>query len=192
MRDETGCRVLTWHVRGAIRRHHQVLPRARETWLTVRRGSVDYGLCWRPWQGYTVVSWRLVADHGDPLAWHLYHEEWRMPIPKPKFDPSTLVPPDLPSESKVLAKFPALRTFLSARSYEGGGARLPGKLWIDTTAAGFQVTLIDQDNALRVSGRAATMDDLFALAELLAGGEGVQWEVDQYQREKLEKKSKKK
>lgn len=192
MRDETGQRVLTWRARGGIRRHHQVLPRTSEVSVTLRRAGTDWYLCWKPWWGYFVVAMRPVSAHGDPLAWTVIQEKWEVPIKKPAFDPSTLVPPDLPSESKLLAKFAALRAFLSARSYEGGGARVPGKLWIEPTAVGYQVTLIDQDNALRVSGRAGTLDEVFALAELLAGGEGVQWEVDQYQREKLEKKSKKK
>jgi len=114
-----------------------------------------------------------------------------MPIRKPSFDPATLVPPDLPSESKLLAKLPALRTFLTARSYEGGGVRLPGKFWFEATSSGFFVTLFDLDNALKVSGRAPTLDDAFALLELLAGAENLQWEPDEFQAQRQAKKKKK-
>jgi len=108
-------------------------------------------------------------------------------------DPATLVPDDLPSDSKTLKAFPTLRAFLTARSYEGGGVRLPGKIWLEGNALGFQVTLKDVDQALQVSVRASTLDDVFAAAELLLGADKAPWEVDQWQAGKqAEKKSRKK
>lgn len=191
MRDETGCRIALWSASRARRRHCQLLPRFGERWVTVRRGQWDFGLVWKKWFGYAWGAFRAVVDHGDPLAWEMHNGRPSVPIKKPAFDPATLVPPDLPSESKVLHKFAALRTFLCARSYEGGGVRAPGKLWLETTASGFQITLIDVDLALRVSGRANTLDEVLALGELLAGGEGVAWEVDAFLAEKAAKKKKK-
>lgn len=116
-----------------------------------------------------------------------------MPIKRREMDPATLLPPDLPSESKILAKLVNVRTFLSARSYEGGGVRLPGKLWLEGNALGFTITLKDVDQALLLTVRASTLDDVFAAAELVLGAENAPWEVDQWAATRqAEKKSKKK
>lgn len=191
MRDETGAKVLTWRSGAAIRRHHQTLPRAREVFLTIRRPPWDWGVVWRPWKGFLVFSRRRVSDHGDPLAWAIFQEIHSVPMPKRKFDTSNLVPDDLPSESKLLHKCPLLRQFITARSYEGGGVRLPGRFWFEAGSLGFAITLIDVDNALRCVVRAGAIDDVFAAAELLLGAENGPWEVDQFQADRKAKKPKK-
>lgn len=103
-----------------------------------------------------------------------------MPIPRRAIDPATLLPPDLPSVSKVLKGSPTLVAFLTARSYEGGGVRLPGKFWFEGGPSGFTMTLLDVDQALRCVVRAQTIDDAFAAAELLLGAENAPWEVDEF------------
>lgn len=115
-----------------------------------------------------------------------------MPMPRRVMAPETLVPPDLPSVTKCLGKFPTLVAFLTARSYDGGGARLPGRFWFDASSSGFAITLIDADQALRIVVRAQAIDDVFAAAELILGADNAPWEVDQYQAEKLAQKKPKK
>jgi hypothetical protein len=115
-----------------------------------------------------------------------------MPIKRNPVDPATLVPPDLPTESKCLPKSPMLRAFLCARSYLEGGVRLPGRIWLEGTSLGFTLTLIDVDQALRLVVRATTLDDAFAGAELLLGADNAPWEVDEYLASRKAQKGKKK
>jgi len=115
-----------------------------------------------------------------------------VPIKRRVTDPQTLVPPDLPSASKILAKCPLLIQFLTARSYEEGGARLPGRFWFEVQGTAFVVTLFDLDQALKVAVRAGTLDDVFAAVELLLGAENAPWEPDQYQVERRAKTGKRK
>lgn len=115
-----------------------------------------------------------------------------MPMRRRSAPSAPLVPADLPSVTKVFAKLPNLIEFLTCRSWEDGSTRVPGRFWFDAGSLGFSITLKDPNNALQAVMRAGTIDDVFALCEAFLGQENAQWEVDQYQADKLAEKSKKK
>lgn len=192
MLDDAERRCLTWRVGAAIKRHSQILPAFGERSYIVRLPRRDFLMLWRKYKDLQVLASRPASGRGDPRSWRYYDEDWYMPIKRREMDPVTLVPSDLPMESKVLHRFLALRQFLSARSYEGGGVRLPGKMWLDGGASGYSITLKDVDQALQITVRAGTLDDVFSAAELVLGAENAPWEVDQYQAERRAEKKKKK
>jgi len=192
MMDITGLRVLTWIGPAAIKRHSQRLPRFGTLAWIVRRAHVEYYLCWRKWHGATIDAWRPVKTRSDPLAWTDFGEVPPMALVRRNAVPGPLTFPDLPSESKVLAKFPTLIEFLTRRSWPDGTVRAPGRYWWDPLSSGFCLTLIDVDNALRIKVTAPTLDAAYAAAELVLGTDGGQWEVDTYEQEKREKKAKRK
>lgn len=192
MLDNAEKKVLIWRGRAAIKRHSQLLPSFGERPYIVRRSRRDYLILWRKYHGLQVLASRMVTVPANPRSWVYYNEDWYMPIKRRFSDPSSLVMPDLPSNSKIFAKFPTLMAFLTARSYEEGGARLPGKYWFDGSSAGFQLTLIDVDQGYRLVVRAQSIDDVYTAAELALGADNAPWEPDQYQQEKLAKNRKKK
>lgn len=192
MLDEAERRRLTWVGRAAIKRHAQVLPHAGERAWIVVRSRREYLCLWRKWLGLQVLAVRPVAESGAAVPWNYFDEDWWMPIKRRVFDTTTLSLPDLPNATKLFAKFPTFVAFLTARSYEDGQARLPGKFWFDASTAGFQITLIDVDQAMRLVVRAAALDDVWAAAELALGTDNAPWEVDQYHAQKAAEKKKKK
>jgi hypothetical protein len=115
-----------------------------------------------------------------------------MPIRRRAVEATPLQLPDLPAVTKLWAKLPTFVAFLTARSYEDGGARLPGTFWFDGSSSGFAITLRDVDQCLRLVVRAPTIDDVFAAAELAIGTENAPWETDQFLAEKRAERKKKK
>jgi len=97
----------------------------------------------------------------------------------------------LSSESKVLVKFPRLRDFLTATTYDDGTPRSPGRLWIENDGLSFVVTLFEPSAFLRVRLRAITFDDGMTLAETHLGMENAPWEVDTWARDRAQQKKKK-
>lgn len=184
---------LTWVGRAAMKRHSQRLPRYGERTFEVAVRRREYLVLWTRARGWRVLASRdIVAWYPKP-PWCFFLGGDPVPIPRRFSDPASLVPPDLPTVTKVLAKFPLLVAFLTARSYVEGGVRLPGKIWFEGSTAGFALTLIDQDQAMRLTVRAGAIDDVLAAAELALGADNAPWEVDEYQANRLaNKKSKKK
>jgi len=115
-----------------------------------------------------------------------------MPIRRRIIETAPLQLPDLPNQTKLFGKLPTLVAFLTARSYEDAGARLPGTFWFDGGSSGFAVTLRDVDQCLRLVVRAPTIDDVFGAAELAIGAENAPWEIDQFLADKRAEKKKKK
>lgn len=97
----------------------------------------------------------------------------------------------LSGESKLFKNFPRLCEFWSARTYEDGTPRSPGRHWFDQDGVGYTLTLFEVSACAKMRCRAATIDDCYALAEKALGAENAPWEVDQYAREKASGKKKK-
>jgi hypothetical protein len=100
--------------------------------------------------------------------------------------------PALSGESKVLLKFPRMCEFLTAVYYEDGTVRTPGTVWLKVDSLAFVMTLLDPDACARVNVRAASLDEVFTLAEKLLSTESAAWELDRYAVEKAAQKKKKK
>lgn len=187
-----GIRYLTWLGRAAIKRHAQLLPRYGLVTLIVRHRRREYLAYWRPFVGLTFRAARPSGSRADINTWEFNWEIDTVAFKRRATDPATLTLPDLPSVSKTLAKFPTLIAFITSRSYDDGGARVPGKFWVDASTAGFAITLIDVDQALRLVVRAGAIDDAFTAAEIALGADNAPWEVDAFQAERQAQKKKKK
>ena len=101
-------------------------------------------------------------------------------------------PNPAPKTSIVLAKFPALRDFLTATAYEDKSHRTPGYMTLRTIGVAWQLTLYDPDSGARLPVRANDLDGVLSLAEQLLGVEEAPWEIDRYLSEMLSKRTKKK
>jgi len=147
---------------------------------------------WDPWNGYWCSGFRPAGMGFNQSENDVTWEKPSMPMPKRSGPAAALTPPDLPSTTKVMAKCPLLVQFLTCRSWDDGSVRTPGRFWFDAGALGFSITLKDPNLALQAVLRAGTIDDVFGLCEAFLGQENAQWEVDQYQADKLAEKVKKK
>jgi len=107
-------------------------------------------------------------------------------------EPGKALPP-LSVESVTLKKFPLLRFFLTATTYEGGEPRQPGRLWLDNDGLAFRITLFEPTAFAKAVLRANTLDDVFIVLEAFLASDSPPWMADEYARERAaEKKSKKK
>ncbi len=101
--------------------------------------------------------------------------------------------PPLSVDSVTLKRFPLLRFFLTATTYEGGEPRAPGRLWLDNDGLAFRVTLFEPTAFAKAVLRANTLDDVFIVLEAFLAADSPPWMAAEYARERFaEKKSKKK
>lgn len=95
--------------------------------------------------------------------------------------------------TKTLQKFPRLMEHCTCTKYDDDNSlRTPGYFWVKTQGSTWIVTMFDPDGGARLDCRAATVDDALALAETYLGAADAPWEVDEYLRERMAKKKKKK
>jgi hypothetical protein len=97
----------------------------------------------------------------------------------------------LPGESVVLKRFPLLCQFLAVTKYDDGTPRLRGRVWFESDAIAYVITLMEPTACARVRLRGASIDDTLALAEKHLSIENAPWEVDQYARDRQAMKKKK-
>lgn len=190
--QKNGLTVYTWV--GSIERHRRgrILPGRGEKWFYIRRKGLDFLLHWRAWDGIRVTAFGPAGRGGFEGHTLPDHEASHMPIKRRTVNPDTLPIPALSGDSKVLAKFPLIREFLTATQYEDGGARTPGYITLRNRVIEFEVSLYDPDAGSRIAIRSRTMDDAFAAAELILGAADAPWEPDRYLMEQLAKRNKSK
>lgn len=184
-------RVLTWRPRAAIRLRSQYLPKRASIKLVIQRGTRIYRVSWHPREGYTVTAWGTAGSQ-----YSAYHDaganELEVPRMKRRTPPAAGLPAlPLDDNSKVLAKLPLIREFLSATAYEDQSPRQPGYLTLKNRGGSYEITVYDPDAGLRCAVRAMTLDDVFAAAELLLGASDAPWEVDRWLTDQLAKNRKK-
>jgi hypothetical protein len=185
-------RRLTWVGRAAIKRHNQRLPKFGVRVFRVVMSRREFLVQWTRPSGWRVLAVRLRTG-GWPLPeWTPLYQGDPMMFRKRVQDPASVKLPDLPNVSKTFAKFPTFVAFFTSRTYEDGSPRAVGKYWFDASGSGFSITLIDVDQGFRLVVRGPTIDDAFAAAEVALGSDSAPWEVDQYQQDRIAKKSKKK
>lgn len=185
-----GSRVFACRERSGVARPGQWLPGRDVRYWFHWRGSVVW-VQWQPHRGlFPLAKHRyegggLVLVEEFPSLWSRALKKFTVGVEQGK-----PLPP-LSAESKVLAKLPRLRAFLTDTQYEDGSPRAPGRLWLDQDGVGFTITLFEPSAFARVRLRAATLDDVFALCDVHLGAENAPWEVDQYARDRAAGKKKK-
>lgn len=164
----------------------------REKWYVYRSPRRDIHIRWRPWTGYTVIGSGPVGSAYPEVIYLDPQGKVRLMKRRSVVSSAGAIVPALSSESKVLAKLPALREFLSATAYEDGSARTPGYFWFSNRRMLYEVILFDPDSGSRLPVTALTMDDVFAAAEALLNAPEAAWQPDKYLSEQLAKKTKRK
>lgn len=182
----------TWVVVGGlgVRKPSQWLP-LRERYYVMVVGKIEVLLCWRPFVGITPLSLKPVGSPGarDSIQ---YANLERNAVKRLNLGPPEGMPAiPLPGESAVLKKFPRICCFVTDTVYEDGTLRLPGYFWLKSDTMAFELTLFEPSACARARIRAATLDDVFALAEKFLGSDGGAWEVDKYLLERSTQKKKK-
>lgn len=175
-----------------VRRAGRLLPLRGEKWYYVESATLRLLLRWAAYHGTRVVSVERLGADGPPITFYAPEELRTVPIKKRQPPDKEKTIPALPAESKILAKFPLLREFLSATQYEDGEARVPGYLTIRPRFIEWEVTLYDPDAGCRVAVRARTLDDMLQGAEVILSASEAPWEPDNYLQEQLAKRTKKK
>lgn len=132
------------------------------------------------------VEGRMVPVTMFPDLWSKAMKKFSMGIDK------SVPLPALPNESVVLKKFPHLRSFFVNTAYDDGSPRATGRVWLENDGIAFVVTLMEPSAFARVRLRAATLDDMFAVAEMHLGTENAPWEVDQWQLKRHQEANEKK
>lgn len=175
-----------------VRKRRQTIGRREKSWW------IEYPpflllVRWRPWGGLMPSILTRIGAIGDaddytfPDLWSAKMKKMSMAIPAGGALPSLSV------ESKLFAKFPRYREFMSARSYDDGSPRLPGRVWFESDNIAYTATIFERSGFGVMRFRAQTMDDIYVAIEAFLSQETPQWEDDAYGREKAaEKNSKKK
>ena len=164
----------------------------REKWYVYRSTHRDIHIRWRPWTGYTVIGSGPVGSAYPEVIYLDPLKKVRLMKRRSVVSREGAILPALSAESKVLAKLPALREFLSATAYEDGTARTPGYFWFSNRRMLYEVILFDPDSGSRLPVTALTMDDVFVAAEALLTAPEAAWQPDKYLTEQLAKKTKRK
>lgn len=147
---------------------------------------------WRRWGGMMPCVLTRIGSGLDAED-YTYPNLWSAAMKRLTTDvkPGEKLPP-LSSDSVVYKKFPRYREFMSARTYDDGTPRLPGRAWFDSDNLAYTAVIFERTGFGRMRFRAQTQDDLMALIEAFLAQEQPQWEDDEYAREKLAEKSVKK
>lgn len=147
---------------------------------------------WRPWGGFmpcvlTQVGWdRDTQDFEFPNLWSAKMKRLTSGV-----GAGEKLPP-LSPDSKIFTKFPRYREFMSAREYEDGSPRVPGRIWLDSDNLAYTAVIFERSGFGRMRFRAQSQDDLYVAIEAFLSQETPQWEDDDYAREKAAEKNVKK
>lgn len=91
-------------------------------------------------------------------------------------------------ESKLFASLLNVLKHVAINRYDDGSMRTPGCIILRTDGSNWKLILKEPDGPLQLSVVASTVDDVFALADMLLGAEEAPWEPDRYANGKPTKK----
>lgn len=96
-----------------------------------------------------------------------------------------------PLESVLFAKLPNVMSHLCVCRFDDGTPRRPGRLFIETSGAFFRVILKEPESDLEMVLSGPTIDDTFALADLMLGSDTAPWTPDTFALERRQGRRKK-
>jgi len=148
----------------------------------IKRCNLVFTLTSQPWQGISVVGClklRKGSCHFDQPS-----VTWEFPNVKKKAASSeTSSGRHLAAmESNVLKDLLPLVEHMAVTRYDDGDAREPGWFQVKTVGSSWQVVLKDPDTTQQITCHGQTLDEAFALADLLLGTDSAPWEADKWAR----------
>jgi len=154
---------------------------------------------WYLYQCQQAIGYRLVAmGRGGRASIDQVKmpERWLrlMPLKRRSGIGRNVALPALDPPALLSKRWPAISEFLVATLFDDNTCRLPGEIKWSAKAAGWQVTLYDVEQALRLSVNAPDVEKAMSMLEQLLGVEDAPWEIDNYLqalKERREKKRKK-
>lgn len=81
-------------------------------------------------------------------------------------------------ETKLFGDLLNVVKFLAITRYDDGSTRWPGTLILRAEGSNYKLLAKEPSARLQLPMMASTLDDLFALADLLLGAESAPWEED--------------
>lgn len=163
----------------------------RTSWVFVRRGRWLLGLECVPFRGIMLRTAGLGRDYRDPAEFSLSRPE--LSVKKIVLGDSTVNSQAkhlAPIDCRILGQLPSLVAHCCVTKYDDGSPRVPGWFTTGTKGAAWQVTVKDPDSGAKMVLTGNTLDDAFALAELMLGAEEAPWEVDPYLASQTKRKRK--
>lgn len=170
---------------------HEVLP-SKTTEYIWHLGSLRLHVCCVPKSGTHL----LAVSHWQQGQWQTHWVDvsvrsWLMKKVTLNLADDAEKPP-LPVNTVLMKKFPRVLEFLTARKYDDGSKRLPGKIFLETDGVAFVMTLKEPTLVAQMRLRAPEFDELWALAHAALSQDVPPWEIDQWAFAKLPKPRKKK
>jgi len=158
VQDVWGYRCLQCVGRRGLKRHHQTLPKTGVVMLRVVED--DH---WYLYQCQQAIGYRLVAmGRGGRASIDQVKmpERWLrlMPLKRRSGIGRNVALPALDPPALLSKRWPAVSEFLVATLFDDNTCRLPGELKWSAKAAGWQVTLYDVEQALRLSVNAPDVE----------------------------------
>lgn len=86
-------------------------------------------------------------------------------------------------DTAVLKACPHVVQHLAVVRYDDGTPRRPGRLFLETVGAFYKLILKDQETGLEMVLSAPTIDDVFALADLMLASDTPPWQPDPFARQ---------
>lgn len=93
-------------------------------------------------------------------------------------------------DTLMLKACPHVVQHLAVVRYDDGTPRRPGRLFLETVGAFYKVILKDQEAGLEMILSAPSIDDVFALADLMLASDTPPWQADPYARDRTPGKKK--
>jgi hypothetical protein len=122
---------------------------------------------------FSELTWLLFS--GNYLE-RLVPMKKRIPLAGGDESPATLTL--APLDTVLFQKLPNLMSHLCVVRFEDGTPRRPGKLMLESHGASFKVILKEPDADLEMVLGGPTIDDVFALVDLMLGAEKAPWVPD--------------
>lgn len=186
-----GSLILTCGSRRGVTRIRRWLPRSVKLYY-LDTPTMRVTLHWLPHHGVWPVAYTPLTGAECGTVYHNPRPKGSSMIRRQVAVTPGTVPLGVGAASVVLAKFPKLREHMSCRAYDDGSIREPGYIWVKTSLTAWVITIFDPDAGARLPVQAATLDECLALAERLLSADDAPWEIDDYLRDRMAKKKKRK
>lgn len=150
-----------------------------------------YLLSWSPWNGYWCEAWAvLVGGAVTDFGYFPQPERALKRIDLNKANGATRPIHLAAVETQILERCAQVVAHLCHVAYDDGSPRQPGTVTIRVRGSTWSVEARDWDAAARLVASATTLDDAFALLDLLLGSDNAPWEPDRYLAETKQPKKK--
>jgi len=170
-------------VDGRRRRPRATLGREWVT-LEILTAKATVVIAGKIWSGYFVWEWLVERGRVSPWPEGWSYEEVKTMKRRGKATADQIVAAQASAVTKMFGQFPHLVEHLTARQYDDGSPRSPGRIMWDTVGSMFRLVAKEPDAGMQLPVIMMSMDDAFVQLELLLGTDEAPWEPDPFAKSK--------